>query len=374
MTLSVLHLANHCERGGNVHLAVDLACAQSAAGHRVAFASGGGRFVGLLEQNGVRHVRLDQSLRNPARAARAAASLAALCRRQRPDVVHAHMMSGAVLGRLVGTLLGIPLVTTVHNSFDRHSGLMRLGDRIVAVSRAERDLLLARRFPRDRLDVVVNGTMGSVRSGGEPAVPVVRLPRPCIVTMSGLERRKGVHDVIDAFARVAAAAPEWRLVVGGDGPERAALETRATRSGYGDRIVFAGHVEEPRRVLAQGDIFVLASYAEPFGLGILEAREAGCAVIGTEVGGIAEQLGDGRFGVTVPPGRPDLLGRALHRLMTDPRALAEVRGRAGQGLAFYRVERMADEYLGVYEAALRPRDAAGARPARAARTSSTPGE
>lgn len=373
MTLSVLHLANHCERGGNVHLAVDLACAQSAGGHRVTFASGGGRFVDLLERSGVCHVRLDQSLRNPARAARAAASLAALCRRHRPEVIHAHMMSGAVLGRLVGTLLGIPLVTTVHNSFDRHSGLMRLGNRIVAVSRAERDLLLARGFPPGRLDVVVNGTTGSVRSGTEPALPAFRLPRPCIVTLSGLERRKGVHDVIDAFAGIAASAPEWRLIVGGDGPERGALESQAARSGCGDRIVFIGHVEEPPHVLAQADIFVLASHAEPFGLGILEAREAGCAVIGTRVGGIAEQLGDGRFGVTVQPGRPDLLGRELHRLMTDPRARAEARHRARQGLAFYRIERMADEYLAVYEAALRPRRPA-AESRRPARPSSTPGE
>ena len=120
------------------------------------------------------------------------------------------MMSGAVLGRMVGTLLGIPLVTTVHNSFDRHAWLMRLGDRIVAVSRSERGLLLARGFPGGRLDVVVNGTLGSARSAEEPASPVVRLPRPCVTTLSGLERRKGVHDVIEAFARKRqASANPW---------------------------------------------------------------------------------------------------------------------------------------------------------------------
>lgn len=358
MTLSVLHLVNHCEHGGNVHLAVDLACAQAAQGHRVGFASGGGRFVALLERCGVHHVRLEQSLRNPARTARAAASLASLCRRDRPDVLHAHMMSGAVLGRMVGTLLGIPLVTTVHNSFDRHAWLMRLGDRVVAVSRAERELLLARGFPDGRLDVVVNGTLGSVRSTEEPTPSAFRLPRPCITTLSGLERRKGVHDVIEAFARVAASAPEWRLVVAGDGPERQALEQQAARSGCADRIAFIGHVETPSQVLVQTDIFVLASAAEPFGLGILEAREAGCAVVGTRVGGIAEQLDHDRHGTTVPPGRPDLLGDALLRLMTDPAAIAEARRSARQGLAYYRIDRMASEYLAVYDAAIRVRNPA----------------
>ncbi|HMQ92239.1 MAG TPA: glycosyltransferase family 4 protein [Amaricoccus sp.] len=362
MTLSVLHLVNHCERGGNVHLAVDLACEQARRGHRVVFASAGGRFAPLLERSGVRLARLEQSLRSPVRAARAAVALVSLCRRDRPDVLHAHMMSGAVLGRLAATALGIPLVTTVHNSFDRHAWLMRLGDRVVAVSRSERQLLLARGFPPERLDVVVNGTLGSARAAQEAGPPPIRLPRPSITTLSGLERRKGVHDVIEAFGQAAASAPGWQLIVGGDGPERQALERQAARSSCSDRIAFIGHVETPRQVLDQSDIFVLASAAEPFGLGILEAREAGCAVIGTRVGGIAEQLDRDRFGTTVPPGRPDLLGGALRRLMTDPVALADGRRRAQQGLAYYRVDRMAGDYLAVYEAAIRSRRG----PARAA--------
>ena len=87
------------------------------------------------------------------------------------------MMSGAVLGRLGARVLGVPLVTTVHNSFDRHSGLMRLGDVIVAVSHAERELLLAPGFPERRLEVVVNGTLGSARSAEPPATR----PRRCRV-------------------------------------------------------------------------------------------------------------------------------------------------------------------------------------------------
>jgi glycosyltransferase involved in cell wall biosynthesis len=357
MTRSILHLVNHCEHGGNVHLAVDLACEQAARGHRVTLASAGGRLVPLLEKSGVRHVRLEQNVRQPMRAARSAAALVALCRRDRPDVLHGHMMSSAVIGRLAGTLLAIPLVTTVHNSFDRHAWLMRLGDRVVAVSHAERQLLLARGFPSRRLDVVVNGCLGAVRLREGPARPDMRLSRPCITTMSGLERRKGVHDVIEAFTLVAASAPEWRLVIAGDGPERQALWQQAARSGHSDRIDFIGHVEHPRLVLAQADVFVLASTSEPFGLGVLEAREAGCAVVGTRVGGIAEQLDHDRFGITVPPGRPDLLGGALLSLMTDSGRLAEARRRAGKELAYFGVERMAAEYLAVYDVAVQSRHA-----------------
>ena len=348
MSLSVLHLVNHCEWGGNALLAVDLACEQAARGQNVTFASAGGRYVALLERCGVRHVMLEQTLRQPWRAVRGGASLVSLCWSIRPDVIHAHMMSSAVLGRVAGTLLGVPLVTTVHNSFDRHSGLMRLGDAIVAVSRSERELLLARGFPERRVALVVNGTLGSARStcASEPAVG---MSRPCVTTMCGLERRKGVHDVIAAFSRVAAAAPEWRLVIAGDGPERAALEQQAASAGCLDRIDFIGYVDEPSRLLSQTDVFVLASYAEPFGLVILEARAAGCAVIGTRVGGIAEQLGQDVHGRTIDPGRPDLLAEELRRLMTTPAALAAARQDASQGLAVYQIGRMADEYDAIYK-------------------------
>ena len=127
-------------------------------------------------------------------------------------------------------------------------------------------------------------------------------------------------------------------------------------------------------MLAQTDVFVLASTAEPFGHGILEAREAGCAVVGTRVGGIAEQLDHDRYGTTVPPGRPDLLGRALLPLMTDPATLAEARRRAGEDLAYYAVDRMAGEYLAVYEAAIRSRNAPPRTGGLPLGTSSAPGK
>jgi glycosyltransferase involved in cell wall biosynthesis len=371
MKLSILHLANHCDRGGNVHLAVDLACCQAAQGHRVAFASAGGRYAGFLDRHDVRHVALSQTMRPPWRAARDAAALVAYCRASRPDVIHAHMMSGAVLGRLASRLVRTPLVTTVHNSFDRHSGLMRLGDVIVAVSEAERELLLARGFPKRRLRVIVNGTLGSARAA-EAVGPSATLRRPCVTTLNGLERRKGVHDVIDAFDRVADAAPDWHLVIAGDGPERQVLERQAAGARCSDRISFIGHVEEARSVLLQTDVFVLASYVEPFGLGVLEAREAGCAVIGARVGGIAEQLGADRFGRTFPPGRPDLLADELRLLMTDPAALLDARRRAGECLADYRIERMSRDYIDAYYAAMQNRRAQGGpAPAPALQTSAT---
>lgn len=344
---TILHMANHCDIGGNVHLAVDLACAQAARGLDVLFASGGGRCEALLAEHGVRHVRLDQCLRHPWRLGGAVLALRNLCRAERPQVIHAHMMSAAVVAWAARPWHRAPIVATVHNSFDTHATFMRLADVVVAVSRSERALLVERGFAPDRVRVVTNGTIGSARTS-RACADDLSVPRPRVVTMSGLEPRKGVGDVIDAFARVAGAAPGWHLVIAGEGPERAALEAQAGGCAAADRIHFTGHVEEPRALLRQTDVFVLASHAEPFGLGILEARQVGCAVVGSRVGGIADQLGDDRYGLTVPPARPDLLAATLARLMTDPAELARARRVAGEDLGVYSVERMEADYSEVY--------------------------
>jgi glycosyltransferase involved in cell wall biosynthesis len=355
--LRILHLANHCDRGGNVHIAVDLACMQALQGHDVTYASSGGRYQNLLETTGVRHQTVVQNLRSPQTAGGAFRRLLAISRELNVDIIHAHMMSGAMHGYLVSRLLGLPLVTTIHNSFDSHSWLMRLADRVVAVSASERDLLLVRGYSVERLDMVLNGTIGSPRYGLRVGPAQIRLCRPCITSLCGLEKRKGVHDLVEAFGRAAPQATEWHLYIAGDGPERGALEEQARRSGVTARIHFLGHVERTRDLLVESDVFVLASYAEPFGLGVLEAREAGCALIATHVGGIVEQLGSGRFGRMVAPGDPQALADELAEIMTSPARLLAARTLAGVDLERYRVERMAMEYMEVYRAAIASRSA-----------------
>lgn len=349
--MRVVHLVNHCDRGGNVHVAVDLACLQARNGHDVIYASGGGRFELLLAKNGVRHEHLSQNLRNPVRACSSLAQVFRLCRWFGPEILHAHMMSGAVHGYIASRVLNIPLVTTVHNSFDRHSFIMRLGDHVVAVSKAERDLLLRRGYRGDRLHVVANGTVGTPRDSVAAYDPV-NPQRPCITTLCGLEQRKGVHDIIEAFRIVALQFPNWSFYIAGEGPERTVLEEQVRSSGLTGRVFFLGFTENAAAILENADVFVLASHSEPFGLSIVEARRAGCAVIGTRVGGITEQLEFGSAGRLVEPGKPLELAAELTLLMADPNALAQARKRARENLDYFDVRRVYEDYALVYAHAL----------------------
>ena len=130
-TMRILHLIKHCQpSNGNVNVAIDLACGQARKGHRVVYASAGGHYDTLLDAHGVRRAEIRQGQDNNSFAlAGNLAALVRLCRSFEPDVIHAHMMSSAVFGYLASKLTGVPLVTTVHNSFDRHAVLMRAGRR-----------------------------------------------------------------------------------------------------------------------------------------------------------------------------------------------------------------------------------------------------
>lgn len=349
--MRIVHLAKHCENSnGNVHVAVDLACSQTAAGHSVVFASAGGYYERMLASSGVTIEPLDQGLRNPFAVMRSVWRLTVLCRRLQPDVLHAHMMSSAVIGYLASKLTGVPLVTTVHNSFDAHSILMRLGDKVVAVSGAERELLLSRGFAPDRVVTVLNGPNASAREFWSPDhdEQTVTAPSPAIVTVCGLHPRKGVHDLLQAFSQVYSGFPQWHLNIIGEGPDQDRLKQMASTLGIAARTHFLGPVRAPQNLLRQSDIFVLASLAEPFGLVTAEARAAGCAIIATNVGGSPEVVGFGQAGSLVPPGQPEAIARELRRLMADPAELKAWRARSLQGSEFFDVARMAGEYESVY--------------------------
>jgi glycosyltransferase involved in cell wall biosynthesis len=354
--MRIIHLVNNCDYGnGSVHVAVDLACLQARAGHAVMVASDGGSCRELLADYGVTYERLVQREPNPLKLMASAAKLVRVCRSFKPDIIHAHMMAGAVFGKVASVLFRIPLVTTVHNSFDPHSVIMKLGDKIVAVSNAERALLLERGYDSKKIEVVVNGPNGSPREGRfekiDPKLLETIRP-PFITTVCGLHRRKGVQDIITAFAEIAPAHPVWKLYIAGDGPDKQELIELTKSLEMDSRVIFLGYVKNPGEILGKADIFVLASYAEPFGLATAEAREAGCAIVATAVGGTPELLEFGNAGDLVNPGSPKEIAAALSKLMSDPAALQMSKARSKSGSEYYRVDRLAQDYAKVYASLL----------------------
>lgn len=193
---------------------------------------------------------------------------------------------------------------------------------------------------------------GSVRAihNGVPDVelaPVVR-PGPGVVVgcLARLHPVKGLDALLDAVALL----PQVRVLIVGDGPERARLEAQAARLGIADRVHLPGFQANARDHLTAMDIFILPSHAEGFPLSIVEAMLAELPVVATPVGSVAEAVIDGETGLLVATGDTDGLRAAIARLAADDRLRhqfgAEGRRRAA---AEFTDTKMANAYRSLYE-------------------------
>lgn len=346
--MRILHLVNHIRRTGNgiVNHVVDLSCQQAKDGEEVWIASEGGDYEPMLTQHGVRCVPLAQ--RNWKKSLRNIFALRQLLRDHDIQIIHAHMMSGALLAKAAVFRTAIPLVATVHNSWQRHSDLMRVADTVVVASAAVFDEMADGRIPRNKLRVVHYGISGTSQPRQSSGNPTTLEHRPAVVTVAGLYERKGIYDLL-------AVAEDWcdspdrpHLYLVGDGPERSKLELEIRTRGLDSHVHLLGFRSDVIDIMASADVFVLASHHEPFGLVLLEARHAGCPIVATNVGGIPEVLEGGKAGVLVPLRSPSQLASAVQKILCDSTFSVGLSERARQGLDYWTPQRMASQTKEVY--------------------------
>jgi glycosyltransferase involved in cell wall biosynthesis len=351
--MKILHISNHVLNIGNgiVNVEIDLACIQAQAAHSVAIASAGGQYESLLNEFDVQHFLLDQQ-RTPLNILKSSFKYRKIIQEFQPDIVHAHMMTGIVLGKALKSGFHYRLISTVHNEFQRSANLMGLADHVIAVSDAVATSMKQRGIPAQKLHVVRNGTLGSPRTRPIHQYEPLPLHRPAITTVAGMYQRKGIHELIQAFIQIAHQFPSAHLYLVGDGPDRTTFETEANQSPFADRIHFEKFQPEPQRYLRSTDIFVLASHKDPSPLVIPEAREAGCAIIASHVDGIPEALDHGQAGYLVPPKSIDKLAQALTELLSDEQKLSRQKQQAQTNLDYLNVSRVHNETMTVYQKAL----------------------
>ncbi len=350
--LRIVHLLNELAQLGNgiVNVAIDTAIAHAHAGHDVTVAAPDGAYAELLRANGVKHFLLEPS--GGLRPLTSAFRLRRFLSRNGTQIMHAHMMKGAVIGRIASTGTSTRLVTTVHNSWQRHATFMRLGHRVIAVSDAVRMDMISRGVPAARIETVLNGTIGTMRRpAGTPPAPIT-LEHPNIVTVAGMNVRKGIADLIEAMVMIRERVPAVKMYLVGDGPDRARFEQLARDRGVNGSVSFLGFRADAEMVMKQADVFVLASHADPNPLVIPEARAAGLPIVATRVDGIPESLDDGDAGLLVPPHAPDALANAIAGLLLDPTQRQQLSAATSRNLERLTVDRMATETMRVYRRAM----------------------
>ncbi|HEV7705805.1 MAG TPA: glycosyltransferase family 4 protein [Gemmatimonadaceae bacterium] len=354
--LRIVHLLNELAQLGNgiVNVAIDLAVDQARAGHDVTVAAPAGAYAELLRAHGVKHFALKPP--SALRPLNSALRLRAYVRRNRPHILHAHMMSGALSGRIACARTSTALVTTVHNSWQRHAVLMRFGHRVIAVSDAVRSDMIARGVPAARIETVLNGTVGSFRKPAGPPPALLTLNHPNVITVAGMFERKGIADLIEAAALVRDRVPTITVYLLGDGPDRGAFEKLARDRGVAGSVVFLGFRSDAESMMRQADVFVLASHADSNPLVIPEARAAGLPIVATRVDGIPESLDGGDAGLLVPARSPDALANAIVGLLLDSAHRDRMRAASSRNLERLTVRRMACETILVYGRAMASRN------------------
>jgi glycogen synthase len=287
----------------------------------------------------------------------------------RHDLIHTHDWLGTPGAIELKHRYRLPLVATVHAT-ERGRGRGSIdGDHARRIEATEWELIyqswrvivcsqymlgqLAEYFatPSDKIDVVSNG----VRVAPSPfASPEERLAfrrgyaaddEPLILAVGRVVYEKGLHLLVEALPRVLAAAPTARLVLAGTGSYAELIQARAHELGLGDRVLLRGFVsnEERDRLYRSADVVAIPSIYEPFGIVALEAMAAGCPLVASATGGLAEVVAHGETGLLVPSGDVPALADALVASLARP---DEAQKRAARGL-----RQVADEYCWEHVAA-----------------------
>ena len=268
-----------------------------------------------------------------------------LCRRQRYDVIHVHWPFPLALfgwaaqrarpAALVTTFYGVEL-RWVKTAMPFLRGFLRWAarrsDQVVAISSYTADEV--RELAPAPIEVIPYTSSlpaPAPRAGQRP------VGAPFTVLFVGrLVERKGVSHLVDAVSLLLPRV-DVRLVIVGDGPERARIEGRIQEKGLDGRVAVRGRVSEAelQDAYAAADAFVLPAVVdrrgdtEGLGVVLLEAMNHRVPVIASAIGGITDIVEDGVSGLLVPPGDAAALAAALERLARAP-DLAAGLGGAGQ--------------------------------------------
>jgi glycosyltransferase involved in cell wall biosynthesis len=294
-----------------------------------------------------------------------------LIKKLSPDLVHVHTFKAGFIGRFVAWWLGVPAVYTIHAwlwGTSAVSGwssrfalpLERIAahwcDQIIAVSHAGERLIRKHGIVSGSKVVTIHNCIED-----RPAAHVLKTnQQPVLAMVARFTAGKDFALLLRAFAPLAGRA---RLVLVGDGETRPAMEALAAQLKIEQSVTFLGERDDVEAVLAEVDVFVLASESEMFPISILEAMRAEVPVIASDVGGIREAVSPGKTGVLVPAGDIAALTQAIEDAI-ERRLYWQGMGKRGRE-AFemqFKISEMADRIQVLYLKVLHERRAKGISP------------
>jgi len=288
-----------------------------------------------------------------------------LLRRERVDVLHAHKFGSNLWAAVLSPLARVPvLVTHEHTWSYVGQPLRKLLDRELIARRADAFVTVS---PEDRRRVIelerVDPSKVRYVRNGIPALPPgdgaafrrslgIEPGVPLVGTICSLRAQKAIDVLLQAVAQLRTECPDVRVIIVGDGPERAALERLVDELGLQGTVEFLGarrHEELPG-ILAGLDVAVLSSRYEGMPLSLIEWMAAGKAIVATRVGGVPALVEHGIHGLLVEPDDASALAQAVVSLLSDaPRRLELGSNAAARQRAAFDLDHMVRSLESLYE-------------------------
>ena len=320
-------------------------------------------YVDELESAGIciYNLRMRRKVPDP----RALFGLVAIVRRERPLLIHSHMIHANLLARMTRLFVKVPvLICTAHSITE--GGRPRelayrltdsLADITTQVSEAGKQRYIqVGAVPPHKIVCIPNG-IDTSRFQPNPTVrQAVREQLGCApdafvwLTVGRLEPVKNHLELLRAFREVAAVHPHARLLIAGQGSLQAATEQRIAELGLAKRVRLLGVRRDIPDLLNAADAFVLPSLWEGMSLTLLEASATALPIVATDVGGNPEVVLEGKTGYLVPPKDVGALAYAMLRVMNLPEDDRVSMGQAGREhvVQNFDLERVVDQWEALY--------------------------
>jgi glycosyltransferase involved in cell wall biosynthesis len=260
-------------------------------------------------------------------------SLRGILRRERVDVLHAHMFGSNVGGTVIGRLARVPVIVAHEHTWSfKGRPLRRFVDRevigrgssvFIAVSRDDqRKMIEIEGVNPEKVLHVPNGIAPPPPPSGADVRAELGIPAgaPVIGTVSVLRPQKALDVFIRASAELLHDDPDLRVLLAGDGPLKGELAELVHGLGVQDRLLMLGYRSDSPDVMAALDVAVSSSAFEGSPLAVMEYMESARPIVATRVGGVPDLIEDGVHGLLVEPGDVTGLAAAIRRMLADREA------------------------------------------------------
>lgn len=283
------------------------------------------------------------------------------------DLLHVHYAvphaSAAYMAKQILAKQGkiVPVITTLHGTDITLVGRDKTFAPVVTFSINESDAITAvsenlrnetyRNFKIEKEIEVIQNFVDVRRFQKKPIDAFRRVIAPngekIILHASNFRKIKRVGDVVKIFANINKSVPSKLLFVG-DGPERPEAESLSRQLNLGEDMRFVGKQEQMEEILAIGDLFLLTSEYESFGLAALEAMAAGVPVISTNAGGLPEINVQGVTGYMGNVGDVDSMSTQSVELLSDEARLKQFKINAAAQARKFDISTIVPRYEALY--------------------------